>query len=94
MSKFERVEICRRYADHRGALLTIADLMSLLALTQLELGQRLRQPEIARKAGRSLIQAYDHYKRAGLGRKAVAVARLLERCRRAWNRHEELEGFR
>lgn len=94
MTKWERVEVVRDYAETRNTLIAVAQLQTVLGLALLEIGQRIGRPRMARRAAGQLVQACDLWRRAGLGRKAVAVARLLERCRRAWNRYEELEGFR
>lgn len=99
MDKFYRAagrrQVRRRARDRacRPLWVALGDLMTQLALAHLEHGIRLGRPQMAYRAGRHLIRAVDYYARAGLGRKAAAVNRLIERSRKAWLRHEGVEGF-
>jgi hypothetical protein len=90
-----RRQAARRARERRWRPLsiTLGDLFTDLGLAYLEIGQRLGRPQMARRAGGLLVKAAAHYLEAGLGQKARAIGRLVERCRRAWLRHEAAEGF-
>jgi hypothetical protein len=77
----------------RPLWVSLGDLFANLGLAYLEIGQRLRRPGMARRAGGILVKAVAYYLEAGLGRKAAAINRLIDRSRRAWLRHEAAEGF-
>ena len=77
----------------RPVWVSLGDLFANLGLAYLEIGQRLGRPGLARRAGGILVKALAYYLEAGLGRKAAAINRLIERSRRAWLRHEAAEGF-
>jgi hypothetical protein len=77
----------------RPVWVSLGDLFANLGLAYLEIGQRLGRPGLARRAGGILVKALSFYLEAGLGRKAAAINRLIERSRRAWLRHEAAEGF-
>jgi hypothetical protein len=92
----DRRREARRRARERAwrpLWVALGDILTQLGLAYLELGIRLGRPQMARRAGGLFIKAVDYYGRAGLGRKAAAVNRLIERCRLAWLRHEAAEGF-
>lgn len=100
MTKFYHSDDRRRQAARRArerrwrpVWIAIGDMLAQLGLTYLEIGQRLGRPQMARRAGGLLVKAAAHYLEAGLGQKARAIGRLVERCRRAWLRHEAAEGF-
>jgi hypothetical protein len=77
----------------RPVWVSLGDLFANLGLAYLEIGQRLRRPGMARRAGGILVKALAYYLEAGLGRRAAAINRLIERSRRAWLRHEAAAGF-
>lgn len=90
-----RPQVRRRAQERRWRPVWVAlgDMLAQLALAYLELGQKLGRPRMARRAGGLLVKAAGWYLEAGLGRKAAAIGRLIERCRLVWLRHEAAEGF-
>jgi hypothetical protein len=94
MTTEERREMLRGAIESRQTLISLGLAMTVAGLAHLEIGQRIGNPRLAYRAGRLLIKAVDFYRRAELGRKAEAIGRLIERCRRAWIRWEESQGFK
>lgn len=90
-----RTQARRRALERRWRAVWVAlgDALAQLGLAYLEIGQRLGRARMARRAGGILVKAAGYYLEAGLGRKAASINRLIERCRRAWLRHEAAEGF-
>jgi hypothetical protein len=94
MTIWERREIVREAIEARETLIALGGMMLELGLALLEIHVRDGRPRGAYRAAGRLIAAADFYRRAGLGRKAEAIGRLIERCRRAWIRWEESQGFK
>jgi hypothetical protein len=94
MTSWERREIVREAIEARQTLIAVGRCLLTCGLAVIEINIKIGRPRKAYRGGGYLIKAADFYRRAGLGRKAEAIGRLLERCRRAWLRYEESEGFR
>ncbi len=91
---WRRRELLQEGLEARQLAIALGDMMASCGLANLEIGQRGHKPRQAYRAGGYLVKAADYYLMAGMGRKAAAVSRLVELCRRAWLRHEAGEGFR
>lgn len=91
---WQRRERMAREMQLRQLEVAVADMNATLALAKVEIHIRHGHPRRAIKAGRYMIEAADGYHRAGMGRRAEAMSRLAEKCRRAWLAHEAAEGFK
>jgi len=94
MTIWERREIVREAIEARETLIAVGRCLLTCGLAVIELNLRIGRPRKAYRGGGYLIKAADFYRRAEMTRKAEAIGRLVERCRRAWIRYEESEGFR
>ena len=87
-------ELIDRATIRRPILIEFGNAFVKAALAHLRHGCRIGQPHFARRAGGLLVQATAIFQEAGMGRKAAAVSRLAERCRRHWELFEAREGCR
>ncbi len=93
-NQWQLAEEIREQHARRKAFIAIADMNVSAALAWIEIGRQTGDPRRQRRAVRCLADAADCYGKAGMGRKRAATERLMGRAVRAWQRHDESEGFR